>query len=450
MEANPEEFSRQTAERGNENSGMPQGAPDFGNGFMPQMGQMPFEGGFSFEGDFPQMPDGVTPPEMPGNGGPGGGFGMGSSDVKLQYVDDDPDSYSTIFSSAKTDITEADQKRLINSLKILGTGENLETVVNIDQVLRYFVVHNFVVNGDNYTGSMIHNYYLYEEGGLLSMIPWDYNLAFGTFMGGDANSAVNDPINTPLSVSGSGDRPMADWIFSSEAYTKMYHQYFAEFLETTDFAAIIDETARLIAPYVEKDPTKFYTAEDFEQGVATIREFCLLREESVLGQLNGTIPATDAGQSADSSALVDASGINLSDMGSMGGGMGGGFPGDRPNDGRDRENKISSLNTEEPAIEIIPMPDVEEPESMPDIRTPDRTEESEAMPEAGQNNRFPNGSMMPQDFGNQMPMEGGSRPMPEGVNNTGTTMLSPSAMPSLTISVLVLLIGLVIVKKYQR
>ena len=451
MEANPEEFSWQTEEQDNKNSGMPQGAPNFENGFMPPMGQIPFEGGFPFEGDFPQMPDGFTPPDMPGNGGPGGGFGMGSSDVKLQYIDDAPESYSNIFNQAKTDITEADQNRLIKSLEALGTGEDIETVVNIDQVLRYFVVHNFVVNGDSYTGSMIHNYYLYEEDGLLSMIPWDYNLAFGTFMGGNANSAVNDPIDTPLSVSSSGDRPMADWIFSSEEYTQMYHQYFAEFLDTTDFAAIIDETAKLIAPYVEKDPTKFYTAEEFETGVATIREFCLLREESVLGQLNGTIPATDAGQSDSSAALVDASHITLSDMGSMGGGKGGGFPGGRPGNERNQGNRMPGGNAEEPTIELIPMPDMEEPEITPDTTIPDRPEGTEAMPKQGQNNRFPNGNMMPQNSVNRMPMDGGNnRPMPDGVNNTGATIQSPSTMPLLAVSVLVLLMGLFVAKKYRR
>lgn len=39
---------------------------------------------------------------------------------------------------------------------------------------------------------MIHNYYLYEEDGQLSMIPWDYNLAFGGFSAGsgDGDSAT--------------------------------------------------------------------------------------------------------------------------------------------------------------------------------------------------------------------------------------------------------------------
>jgi len=446
MEANPEEFSWQTSEQGNKDAGIPQNAPVFENGFMPQMGQMPFEGGFPFEGEFPQVPDGFTPPDMPGNGGPGGGFGMGSSDVKLQYIDDAPESYSNIFNQAKTDITEADRNRLVEALKVLSEGEDIENVVNIDQVLRYFVVHNFVVNGDSYTGSMIHNYYLYEEDGLLSMIPWDYNLAFGTFQNSNATSAVNDPIDTPLSVSGSGDRPMADWIFSSGEYTQMYHQYFAEFLETTDFAAIIDETAKQIAPYVEKDPTKFYTVAEFEAGVAAIREFCLLREESVLGQLNGTIPATDAGQSADSSALVDASHVTLSEMGSMGmgGGKAGGFPGGRPNEQRGQGNQMPTWEVDAPTIEVIPMPDAEEI---------DPTVETEAMPELGQNNRFPNEldrNMVPQDFGNQMPMGGNNRSIPDGVNNTGTTIPSPSTLPLLAVSVLVLLMGLFVAKKYRH
>lgn len=253
--------------------------------------------------------------------------GMGSSDVMLQYIDDDPDSYSNIFNNAKTDLTEADQARLIESLKMLSAGENIEKVVAVDEVIRYFVVHNFVVNGDSYTGSMIHNYYLYEENGQLFMIPWDYNLAFGTFQGSSASSAVNDPIDTPLSVTGNGNRPMIDWILSCEEYTQLYHQYFAEFLASVDFISLIDATKDLIAPYVKKDPTQFYSYEEFETGVATLREFCLLRSESIEGQLDGSIPSTSTEQAEDGSALIDASHITLSDMGSMNNGTGGGFGG---------------------------------------------------------------------------------------------------------------------------
>jgi hypothetical protein len=111
----------------------------------------------------------------------------------------------------------------------------------------------------------------------------------------------------------------------------MYHEYFSEFLsqyfEDGTFEELIDSTAAMIAPYVEKDPTKFCTYEEFEDGVAALRDFCLLRAESISGQLDGTIPSTSDGQNADSSSLIDASSVTISDMGSMqngGGGMGGG------------------------------------------------------------------------------------------------------------------------------
>ena len=270
-------------------------------------------------GQAPDFSD-FTPPSMPG----GGGSGFGSAaDVKLQYIDDDPDSYPNIFDNAKTDVSGTDQSRLIASLKSLSSYEDLEAVLDIDAVLRYFTVHNFVVNGDSYTGSMIHNYYLYEEDGRLSMIPWDYNLAFGTFQANSADGAVNDAIDDVLS-----DRPMQAWIFSDASYTQRYHELFAEFLRTVDIDSIIDGTYSLIAEYVEKDPSKFCTYEEFETGAAALRSFCSLRRESVRGQLAGTIPSTSEQQNAQREALTSTAGLDLSQMGTMNNGdRGGGFGG---------------------------------------------------------------------------------------------------------------------------
>lgn len=250
---------------------------------------------------------------------PGGGFGMGASDVKLQYIDDAPESYSNIWNNAKTRITEADQNRLIESLKKLSDNEDIEAVVDIEQVIRYFVVHNYICNDDSYTGMMVHNYYLYEKNGQLAMIPWDYNLGFGTFGSADAGSTVNTPIDAPVS-GGSSDRPMLHWIFENEDYTTLYHQYFAEFLTSVHIQDIIDNAYNLIRPYVEKDPTAFYTYEEFELGVETLCRFCELRSESISMQLEN-------GETTHNMGYADASDITLSDMGSMDMGMGGGMKG---------------------------------------------------------------------------------------------------------------------------
>lgn len=283
------------------------------------------------DGSPPPIPDGngenFEPPALPNDDGKGFG-GMGSADVKLQYIDDDPESYGNIFDNAKTKVSDKDKARLIESLKKLSAGEDLPAVVDTEAVIKYFVVHDFVCNDDSYTGSMIHNYYLYEEDGRLSMIPWDYNLAFGGFGSqGGAESAVNSPIDSPVSGDIS-DRPMVAWIFADEKYTEQYHEYYADFMEqyftSGYFTQLVDETARLIDPYVQNDKTAFCTYDEFLTGVETLKEFCTLRAESVQGQLAGTIPATDEEQKTDRAALVSAGDINLRDMGEQT--MGGGAP----------------------------------------------------------------------------------------------------------------------------
>ena len=170
------------------------------------------------------------------------------------------------------------------------------------------------------------------------MIPWDYNLAFGGFQSQtDAEGLVNYPIDSPVSGGETESRPMLAWIFNDDAYTESYHQHFSEFIaeyfESGYFSEMIDTVTQMIAPYVEKDPTKFCTYEEFQTGADTLKEFCLLRAQSIRGQLNGTIPSTADGQEADSSSLINADSVTIADMGSMG-------RGGRP--GRTEKEKQSS------------------------------------------------------------------------------------------------------------
>lgn len=246
--------------------GMPSdmGEPPEDMGGMPDMSEMPEMGEIPDMGEVPEMGE---MPEI--GGGMGGGMMGGSSDVLLVYTDDDYDSYANIFDNAKTDVSNADKDRLIDALQALG-----------------------------------------EDGGLLSMLPWDYNLAFGGFMGSsDAEALVNWSIDDPTSDGDTESRPMLAWIFESEEYTELYHAAFAEFIESVftsgEFERLFDETVELISPYAECDPTKFCTYEEFELGAETLREFCLLRAESIGYQLAGE------------DVTVDASGLDISAMGSM-------------------------------------------------------------------------------------------------------------------------------------
>lgn len=245
-----------------------------------------------------------------------------SKGADLKYSDDKRDSYADIFDNEENDVTEDDEKELIAAIKALNSGENIEQYWDMDAVIRYFVAHNFVLNYDSYTGTMLHNYYLYETDGKVTVLPWDYNLAFGGFQGdSDATSAVNRAIDSPLSGTTEENRPLWNVIVSNKTYLETYHRYYSEllsqFFDSGKCSEEIDRVYNMIRSYVEKDPSAFYSADAFDTAVKTLKAFCEKRAESIGKQLSGALGSTTDTQKAEDK--VDASSLTLSDMGSQGG-----------------------------------------------------------------------------------------------------------------------------------
>lgn len=292
----------------------------------------------------PTMPEGsqgqMMPPDFEGMPQGNGGFGGNGGGSDLVYSDDQVESYSSIFESAVFKTISEDEERVITALKNLNDGTDLEQYINVESVLKYFAANTFVVNLDSYVSSMKHNYYLYEDNGQLSMLPWDYNLAFGGFQAGTASSAVNFPIDTPVSGVDLSERPIIGKLLEVEVYKEQYHTYLQQIVEeyigSGLYAQTIKQVQNLISSYVKEDPTAFYTYDEYVEAVATLKQFGILRAESVKGQLNGTIPSTTETQREKSHLLVDASLINLEVMGTQDGGMnkdGGGRLMGMPTDG---------------------------------------------------------------------------------------------------------------------
>ncbi len=302
----PEPPSGMTPPNGFDPNGSGGEMPSMPNGEMPSMPN----------GEMPSMPNGGQMPDMQH-----GGFGSDAKGADLKYTDDDTDSYSDIFDNDETDADDESKQRVIAALKALSQGEDIEKYIDTDEVIRYFAAHNFVLNYDSYTGNMLHNYYLYEKDGRLSMLPWDYNLAFGAFGGmsgssSDATSLVNTGIDTPLSGSQESDRPMWNLIASNEKYLEQYHSVYSELLdyfESGAFDAEIDRVYEMILPYVEKDPSAFYSSEQFKTAYETLKELCGLRAESIRNQLDGKL-STKTTEQKDADK-TDASSITISDMG---------------------------------------------------------------------------------------------------------------------------------------
>ncbi|WP_255298564.1 CotH kinase family protein [Brevibacillus dissolubilis] len=279
--------------------------------------------------------------------------GVGSD---LKWISDDIDDYTGI--GLKTNLESTDQSALINMLDAINNGGDISKVLDVDEMLRYFALNTALVNLDHYQGNLKHNYYLYEENGVFSMLPWDYNMAFAGFgVGGggggrppgnaegdaanqqQANAAnrknmggpgggdmaanfmdetnINFSITTPVSGATLADRPLLNALLAVPEYRDQFNENLKE-IATTYFTedymgTMTAQVASLIAPYVEKDPTKFYTTEQFKESISgekSLVQFSVKRAESILAQLSGK--------------LVVAA-VTSSDRG----GFGGGAPGDR-------------------------------------------------------------------------------------------------------------------------
>ena len=336
---------------------------------FPQKGEMPDDEDFPRKGempdgeDFPQkgeMPDRDNIPQM--GEAPNGeaadikmGIMGGNGGSDLNYTDDDLDSYSTIWDGEITDTDKKDHKRVVEALKNISEGTDLETYMDVDNILKYMAVHTFVVNDDSLSGIMAHNYYLYEYNGKLNILPWDYNLSFGGMsmggkMGGQslgATSVINDAIDTPFSIT-----DFFDALLENEEYLEQYHGYLNELVEKYvnggEFEKTYERIRSQIDDLVGNDPTAFYSYEEYEEAANMLIEVVQLRAKSVSGQLAGTIPSTDEGQQQDSSNLIDGSDIDLSVMGSFSGGGGG-------NEGQGKDNGFAGTPQPFDAGDVSPI-----------------------------------------------------------------------------------------------
>ncbi len=278
-----------------------------------------------------------------------GGFGsmMGGSGANLNYTDDDLDSYSTIWDCEVTNTTKEDHKRVVTALRNISEGTDLDTYMDVDNLLKYVAVHVFSVNADSLSGTMAHNYYLYESDGMLNILPWDYNLSLGGMgsMGGSrgsssgATSTVNDAIDNAFSATN-----FFDTLLEEEEYHEQYYAYLQqlvdEYLLGDGFAQFYSRTRSQIDELVKNDPNALYTYEEYEAALEVLCEVVNLRGQSIDGQLNGTIPSTTKEQN-NSDTLIDASHIDLSVMGVMNMGGGFGFT------GRTGDKEETSAETEE-------------------------------------------------------------------------------------------------------
>jgi hypothetical protein len=257
-------------------------------------GEMPADGKQNNLQKNPQMPNNEE--EKRDRFGLMQGRAKGTS---LIYNGDDLSDYSTLRSSAVLKTTDDDDfQKVIDMIKNLNQGKNLEESLDVDEILRYFAVNTFLVNLDSYAGGLKHNYYLYEENGVFQILSWDLNLSFAGHEIQNASRAINFPIDTPVSDS-MENSPLIAKLLEVPEYKEQYHKYLdeivTEYIKNGIFENTISKVDKLIQKYVKNDSTAFYSYDEYKSSLPVLIQFGKDRATSIDAQLSGKQPATSYG-----------------------------------------------------------------------------------------------------------------------------------------------------------
>ena len=131
--------------------------------------------------------------------------------------------------------------------------------------------------------------------GKMTMLPWDYNLAFqNLWLTEDLMTPEKQrswDINNPLLGPNLDSRPLWRIIAENEEYMEKYHAALQNLLDTFlisgDCSEKLDDTYMMIRPYLEADWRKFYPIEEMDEGVEYLEEFIYYRSDWVQKQLWG-------------------------------------------------------------------------------------------------------------------------------------------------------------------
>lgn len=206
----------------------------------------------------------------------------------LTWLGNDPDSYTGLVMKSKS----SNDNILIDMLDELNNGSDYEKVLDVDNVLKYVALNVVASNMDSYLGMNKQNYYLYENNGIFSVLPWDYNMAFGGF--GGSGILIDEPTQGALA-----ERPLIAKLLEVDKYKERYHAILSEMLEgymqQETFNERVAQLQDLISEHVKKDPRPFYSYEDYEQSIPTLTSFVEESTDNIQQQLDGTIPSAGDG-----------------------------------------------------------------------------------------------------------------------------------------------------------
>jgi len=139
---------------------------------------------------------------------------------------------------------------------------NLEKVFNVNGFLKWLAVNTVIQNWDTY-GQMAHNYYLYNNGGKLTWIPWDNNESLkGSDSGMTNTSTISAGMGSRSLSLALNDASLANWplisrIIAQPEYLSAYQSYVnaavTDYFNISTMQPVFQNAHNLIARYVIGD-----------------------------------------------------------------------------------------------------------------------------------------------------------------------------------------------------
>jgi len=191
------------------------------------------------------------------------------------------------------DKTKGDLDTLITTLAAMPFGEkgDIESILNVDNVLRYIAVTTGLGIYKSYLSKNPDNYYLSCNDGLFTIIPWDTKSAFGGANKDNGATVTISPYE-PVYRTTMDERPLVSKLLAVPEYLATYESYVVKVREYLDgISDQIDKLDALIGSSVQEDPTAFYSYEQYlvaigksdasgnTTGVITVSEYSTLRRD---------------------------------------------------------------------------------------------------------------------------------------------------------------------------
>lgn len=139
--------------------------------------------------------------------------------------------------------------------------DQLSTILNLDEVIRYFAVASWLCQMDNMFTNY-QNFGLYvSEDGIATLIPWDYDLAFGCYYPSSAELTANYPLDVMYQLDRNryaqeaetsqryyANYPLFNAIYQNDDLMELYHSYMLDCSRIAALGGTVDVTGKSYDP----------------------------------------------------------------------------------------------------------------------------------------------------------------------------------------------------------